>query len=181
MNFDHFTIKQLQKEDVLDYFQFIDSNRDRIAQYFPTTIEKIEDIESTDSYIASKIELSNKKESFYFIIIDTLKKKISGSLILKNLDWNVQKCEISYFIDKKYEGKGITTKALSQLTGYCFKELKLNKAYLRIAKDNSPSIRVAEKNGFEREGILHQDFKLTNGNCIDVIFYGLLTPYKKII
>lgn len=179
MNFDNFTIKLLKKEDTKSFFSLINNNRDRIAKYFSTTVTAANDIHSTGLFVSDKIKLALKKESFYFLILDTLTKKIAGTIILKNFDWNVLKCEISYFIDKEYEGKGITTKALKHISEYCFKELKLNKVFLRTAKDNLPSRRAAEKNGFEEEGILRQDFKLPDGNWIDVVYYGLLNPFNE--
>lgn len=179
MDFDNFTIRNLMKEDASNFYFFIENNRERIAKYFPTTISAVKDTDSTISFIDGKIELSKKREFFYFIILDNEAGKIAGSVILKNFDWQVEKCEISYFIDRNYEGKGIMTKSLSVISEHCFKNLKLNKVFLRIAEDNFSSRKVAEKNGFIHEGILRQDFKISEGNWIDVVYYGLINPFKE--
>jgi RimJ/RimL family protein N-acetyltransferase len=52
--------------------------------------------------------------------------------------------EITYWIGKKYWGKGIATNAVSQFIN----QLKLRPLYARAAKDNIASIRVLEKCGF---------------------------------
>ena len=50
---------------------------------------------------------------------------------------------------------------------------------MRIAEDNLPSRRVAEKNSFVIEGTLRQDFKIAKGYWIDAVYYGLLRQSKK--
>ncbi|MCL5028997.1 MAG: GNAT family N-acetyltransferase [Bacteroidetes bacterium] len=55
----------------------------------------------------------------------------------------------------------------------------MNKVFLRIAEDNISSRRVAEKNGFIVEGILRQDFNISEGERIDVIYYGLLNQLNQ--
>lgn len=56
--------------------------------------------------------------------------------------------EVSYWIAKKYWGKGVATKALSEFLDL----VKTRPLYARAAKDNFASIRVLEKCGFEISG-----------------------------
>lgn len=52
--------------------------------------------------------------------------------------------EVSYWIDKRFWGQGIATKALLLL----LKEIPDRPLYARVAKDNLGSMRVLEKGGF---------------------------------
>ena len=174
MNFDNFSIRPLAAEDASDYFHLIEGNKGRIAKYFPNVTVANRDIDSTVLFIAERIRLAEKRELISYTVLDNDTQRIIGGLFLKNFDWHVQKCECSFFIDGEYEGKGITTKAVSVLIDHCFRELRLNRVYMRIAEDNISSRRVAEKNGFVEEGILHQDFKKSGGEFVDVVYYGLL-------
>jgi RimJ/RimL family protein N-acetyltransferase len=54
------------------------------------------------------------------------------------------KPEVGYWIGKPFWGKGIATKALSELLA----ELTVRPLYARVAKSNAGSIRVLEKCGF---------------------------------
>jgi len=56
--------------------------------------------------------------------------------------------EVSYWIGKKYWGKGIATVALSEFLG----NVKTRPLHARAAKDNAASIRVLEKCGFVISG-----------------------------
>jgi ribosomal-protein-serine acetyltransferase len=178
MHFDNFTIRPICKEDTENYFRFITENRERIARYFPDTTAGNTSLETTGMFIGHRLELWRGKEAFYYLICKDGTEDIIGSLYIKNFDWNALKCELSFFIDRRHEGKGITTKAVGVIVDHCFREMQLNKVFLRIAENNYSSRRVAEKNGFVAEGILRQDFKTLDGEWIDLVYYGLLNPHR---
>lgn len=81
--------------------------------------------------------------------------------------------EIGYWLRSDLAGKGLMTEAAGAVVRYGFEELSLNRIELRAAVANLASIRVAEKLGFQREGVLR-------GNCLgpggtsDAYMYGLL-------
>jgi RimJ/RimL family protein N-acetyltransferase len=58
------------------------------------------------------------------------------------------KPEVSYWIGKEYWGKGLATRALAEFLSH----VKERPVYARAAKDNTASIRVLEKCGFEISG-----------------------------
>ena len=58
------------------------------------------------------------------------------------------KPEVTYWIGRKYWGKGVATQALSQLLA----QVQTRPIYARAAKDNVASIRVLEKCGFTITG-----------------------------
>jgi RimJ/RimL family protein N-acetyltransferase len=62
--------------------------------------------------------------------------------------------EIGYALAAEARGRGIATRALRLVTRYALDELRLERLELQIATDNDASIRVAEKCGYRREGIL---------------------------
>ena len=84
------------------------------------------------------------------------------------------KCELAYFIDQDFEGQGIISKAVSQTIGFCFKELMMNKMYICTSKINTCSQRIASKNGFQKEGVLREEFKNGKANLEDIVYFGLL-------
>ena len=174
MTFDNYKIRLIRIEDGEQFLRLITANRARIAEYFPKTSKAVFDKISAIEYIKLKINAADENEHFCFIIEDDAEHKLSGVIFLKNFDWTIPKCELGYFIDKDMEGKGITTKAISEIIKFSFDKLKLNKLFLRTALTNFSSKKVAEKNGFLAEGILRKDFKTETGELIDVVYYGLI-------
>ena len=174
MKFDNYLLRPLEKKDVQGYFELIDNNRRRLEDFFAGTVARNRTLEDTRIFVPEVIEKTAGRTYFSFVIIDTTTNTIVGYTDIKNIDWNIPKAEIGYFIDKAYESKGIISKAVTKVIDYSFNELKLRKIFLRTHESNIGSIRIAEKHGFQQEGIIRSDYKTTSGNIIDVIYYGLL-------
>ncbi|MDT7828060.1 GNAT family protein [Pricia sp. S334] len=95
-------------------------------------------------------------------------------LILQN-DIYRKSAEIGYWIGEPFWGKGIVTKAIELITIYAFDKLILIRIFAGVFEYNVASMRVLEKNGFQKEGIAKKAvFK--NGEFWDEHRYGLLSP-----
>ena len=174
MKFDNYIIRQVCEEDADNYFSLIDNNRKRLEDFFAGTVSKTKTPEDTKLFVSEIIKKSEAKTYLPFVIVDTSTQQIIGYIDVKSIDWNIPKAELGCFIDEKYAGQGISNKALSKITEYCFDVLKFNKLFLRTHQDNISSRRIAEKNGFEVEGVIRQDYKTTKGELVDLIYYGKL-------
>jgi RimJ/RimL family protein N-acetyltransferase len=95
-----------------------------------------------------------------------------GHIFAKSIEWKIPKCEIGYYIDKNYEGKGYITEAVNTLVEYCFTHLKMQKIFIRIIPGNAGSRRVAEKAGFTLEGLLRKEFRTHDNELVDVEYFG---------
>ncbi|MBN2739039.1 MAG: GNAT family N-acetyltransferase [Spirochaetales bacterium] len=87
--------------------------------------------------------------------------------------------ELGYIFNPKFQNKGYCTEASSAIVRYAFKEFKAHKVVAHCNPKNTPSWRVLEKIGMEREGFFKQKAffkKDKNGNPIwhDCYSYGLL-------
>lgn len=93
---------------------------------------------------------------------------------LTSIDRSVGKAELYVFVNPELLGKGIGTKATKQLCQFGFSELKLEKIYLFVDKDNIAAQKVYEKIGFHLEGILRNELLTRTGHISDLNYYGLL-------
>jgi UDP-4-amino-4,6-dideoxy-N-acetyl-beta-L-altrosamine N-acetyltransferase len=75
--------------------------------------------------------------------------------------------------NKSMQGKGLAKESFALWFTYGFKELGLNRIYVRIMSDNYTTLEFIKKLGFVQEGILKQDCKTDTG-FKDVIIMGLL-------
>lgn len=80
-----------------------------------------------------------------------------GSTGLHRINWEVPKFEIGYWIDTRYSGQGYITEAVKGLTDFSFRELHAQRLEIRCDSKNVKSRKVAERLGFELEGILRRD------------------------
>jgi ribosomal-protein-alanine N-acetyltransferase len=78
-----------------------------------------------------------------------------------------------YILGKAHRGKGYATEAMRALMAYGFATLNLHRIFLDIDPDNAPSIRLAERCGFRKEGHFKQNFH-RDGQYYDSVYYALL-------
>ena len=57
---------------------------------------------------------------------------------------------------------------------YCFDYFQFKKIFLRTHHTNKSAQAIAEKCGFEKEGVIRMDYKTTSGEIVDLIYYGKL-------
>lgn len=173
MNTKSYTIRLIGMDDVRQYFEMIQENRSRLLNGFPVMCNSCQDLNSTRDFIQSRISRAKRKE-FYTLLLLSERGEIAGAFSLKDIDWNLMRCEISYFIEKDFTDRGLASFCLDQVCRYLFSEMKLNKVFLRIAEENEASRHVAANNNFIIEGILRDDVKFSDGAFRNSVYYGLL-------
>jgi len=72
-----------------------------------------------------------------------------------------------------YWGQGLGSEALKLILRYGFDERGLNRIYAHINADNAASLRLHEKCGYQREGVLRQAI-FKNGRFKDVVVMSIL-------
>lgn len=174
IKFDNYTIRPLEISDLNQYFNLVDRNRKRLEDFFTGTVSKTKDLNSTKKFLVEIDQKRKNKEYFPYLIVDNLTNELIAFIDLKNLDWSIPKTEIGCYTDKKNAGRGITTKAMKLFVDYCFKNFEFKKIYLRTHPSNKAAQIVAEKCGFELEGIIRMDYITTAGEIVDLMYYGRL-------
>jgi RimJ/RimL family protein N-acetyltransferase len=83
--------------------------------------------------------------------------------------------EIGYWLGEAFWGRGIVTEALELVTAYAFDQFSLLRLYALPFADNAGSIRVLEKAGYTREGVLRSSC-VKYGQPRDQILYARVNP-----
>ncbi len=81
--------------------------------------------------------------------------------------------EVGYITAPAARGRGLMPRAVSLLTGWAFATLGIERVELATHPDNSASIRVAEKCGFSREGVL-RGYGVQRGRRVDLMMHSRL-------
>ncbi|MBO3759171.1 GNAT family N-acetyltransferase [Ciceribacter sp. L1K23] len=84
-----------------------------------------------------------------------------------------QACMIGYWMGERHSGQGHMFAALRIAIPYIFKGLELHRIEAACIPDNDKSIRLLERAGFQREGLLRQYLKI-NGQWRDHALYAML-------
>ena len=107
-----------------------------------------------------------------FAIVDA-SGEFLGMAALVRLDSDAREAEAGYIVAPAARGRGIAVRALRMLTDWSLQELGLERVELRIEVENEPSIRVAERAGFVREGVL-RSVHFKQGQRADIAVYSRL-------
>ncbi len=97
--------------------------------------------------------------------------RVIGEIVLYDFKLKKQ-ADIGYRISKRYWGQGFATEAGEAIVNFAFSDLELNRIQIRCFTDNPGSVRIAEKLGFQKEGLIRKGVII---NVItDYYIFGLL-------
>ena len=114
-----------------------------------------------------------QKSLFQWGIAQKSGDKVIGTTTLFHLDEKNRRAEIGYALNRQFWGNGFVNEALSSLFDFAFTELNLHRIEADVDPQNSASIRVLERLGFQKEGYLRERW-IIDGKIYDALFYGLL-------
>jgi ribosomal-protein-alanine N-acetyltransferase len=110
-----------------------------------------------------------------FFLFENSSGRLIGGITLGNIRHGVsQSGQIGYWIGERFAGKGLMHEGLKLLVAYAFETLRLHRVEAACIPDNERSIRVLEKAGFQREGLLRSYLRI-NGAWRDHYLYALIS------
>ena len=165
---DQILMKEIDEGEVVNIFNAIDAERDYLSKWLPF-VEKTVDIEFTRGFVNSYL-YSDKKNVTFAIYFE---HRFAGLIGLKDTDETNKKTEIGYWLSSGFQHKGVVTKCCKALIAYAFEDMKMNRVQLKAGTENVRSRAVAERLGFELEGI-ERDGELHSRGYIDLAVYSLL-------
>jgi RimJ/RimL family protein N-acetyltransferase len=99
--------------------------------------------------------------------------RCSGSVSLQRAEWLFGRAEIGYWLAPWARGRGLMTEAVEAVVSYGF-DKGLHRVELLAAVGNEASQRVAERAGFEREGVLREAGIMGFGERTDLVMFARL-------
>jgi RimJ/RimL family protein N-acetyltransferase len=113
---------------------------------------------------------------FGLIMIDKLDGVVVGGTGYPSIDWGVPKFEIGYWCRTTHVGQGYASEATQALASFAFDAMQAVRVELWMDDRNERSWRVAERMGFEIEGVLRGDARNNDGSIRNTRVYGLVDP-----
>lgn len=115
------------------------------------------------------------RSAFYFAVEDSKSGTLVGSCGLGDVCAEHRRASLGYWIRSDSTGRGFATAAARAVVRLGFEDLDLARIEVEVSVDNIASLRVAEKLGAVREGILRQRLILPAGPT-DTVMFALLRP-----
>ncbi|KWR73132.1 hypothetical protein RN04_04605 [Arthrobacter sp. W1] len=159
---DDFSVRRLRQSDAEAVFEAFSSNADMDRQGDADTPEK------AASYVRALMEAGERQQALAVAYRDRLVGLVCGTVDPAN-----QNAWVWYWMNQDYRGRSLATRAVATLVNHLFGELGLYRLELGLRANNPGSKRVAECNGFLREGVERGKF-LVAGERVDVYAYARL-------
>jgi len=162
-----FILRQWQAGDEISLQQ--QANNSNISRYLFDRFPYPYTLADAENWIAM-LHDQNPVTNFAIVI----NEQVAGAIELKpEQDIHHKTFTLGYWLGQDHWGKGIMTEAVNLITGYAFNNFDIIRIQAIVNDNNPASMRVLEKAGFKKEGILKNAI-VKNGEVMDEHLYALL-------
>ena len=173
-------LRSLKTSDAYALAQLARNNKYYWSQFEPLHREEYYTVETQYNKIVDTLNLQAANREYSFAILDPKTEAIIGHISLysiKRLPYS--SAFVGYSVDQHYAGRGIATEAVEIVLKFGFEQVNIHRIEAYVAPDNIASVRVLEKAGLVREGLLRK-LLFINGEWVDHYIYAILREdYKK--
>ena len=145
----------------------------RALEYFAR--EPIRNLEEAQQMVADNLAWDGDANARFWAICLAENDRIIGTFTLFHINEANQRAEVGYILNRSFWGQGYASEALRRMIDHCFGELGLARLEADVDPENEGSLKLLERNGFEREGYFRKRW-LIRGNWYDSVMFGLIKP-----
>jgi RimJ/RimL family protein N-acetyltransferase len=137
--------------------------------WIPKTISEVHD------FITNKVssEINQPGTWFQFAIIKKDDSALIGDVGVHFIASDDLQVEMGCTLNQKYHGKGYAFEAVKATINYIFDELGKRRIIASIDSRNQSSIRLIERLGFHKKGLVKESLEL-NSEWTDDLVYAML-------
>lgn len=110
-----------------------------------------------------------------FAITDAQDGAFIGGISLSHIHPVYHFCNLGYWVRTRRRGQGLAGRAARLAARFAFEQLGLVRVELVAAVGNAASLKVAEKTGAHREGVLHNRI-IVRDQAHDAVMFSFIPP-----
>ena len=167
-------LRPLGTADAQSLFELIEDSREFLSEHLPWP-EECTSVENVASRIDSwnlQAQMANGACWGIFEKVANADLKIAGCIMLGWVQWKHRSATVSYWLGKRFCGRGMATEALLLASSEAF-AMGLNRLELTSSVHNPKSAAVARRAGFQEEGLC-REYERIHGNFEDHLRFSLL-------
>lgn len=153
-------------EDLLEVFSDA-----AVMRYWSTP--PVESLETVRSMVGRMLEGYREGSFYQLAVVSKADDKVVGTCTLHQIDRQNRRAELGYILGRSSWGKGLMSETLAVLISAASTECGLHRLEADTDPRNTASVRLLERLGFQREGLLRERW-IVAGEVSDTAFYGLL-------
>lgn len=134
---------------------------DQLQRWMPWAAS-LPSVEDTEIFVRQGVSDFLARRALPYFLCERVSDRLIGASGFHAIDWSVPKCEVGYWLTKPMQGRGYMSEALVALTDMALRSeteggLSMVRVELRTDLSNLASQRVAERAGFQQEGVLRNE------------------------
>ncbi len=169
--FDGVSLRLLEERDASELAQVVDASREYLARWMPWAASHTE--ESSLEFIRATRRQIGENNGIQTAV--TIDGRIAGTVGFHHVSWEDGNTEIGYWLAEQYQGRGVITAAVRAYTDHALRAWGLQRVEIEAAVDNPRSRAVAERLGFQSEGVRRQAHRIGDRHY-DMVVYSMLAP-----
>jgi RimJ/RimL family protein N-acetyltransferase len=146
-------IRPFQLDDAEQVYQAVEESRGAVAPWMPD-LGAVPSVEAVSAWITATMTARAEGHAFHFAIVDSPTDRFLGGCGLTHLHATHRFANLSYWVRSSQVRRGVATTATRLLAAWGFEHLNLHRIEIVVALANTASLRVAQKAGAYREGVL---------------------------
>jgi RimJ/RimL family protein N-acetyltransferase len=171
---EYFSLKKYALTDAKALFDSIRKNKIALEEYLAPPVAKLASVNETRALINSlNTDWNNRLR---MIIPIWLKEtgELAGELYIGDINGVSASVEVGYFLFPEYQGRGIAYDAVTALVKHLFNYASFRTVFCRCDEDNSRSIRLLKRLGFEViPDLSFAKRKKTTGESVSILVFKL--------
>lgn len=158
-------LRTVQEKDISELYFFLDSVRLK-GDFLPNAL--LSEHQFKNSFLQTGFWGGNKGT-----VLITLKERLVGAIWFERQDF-FDCLNLQFYVFRPVDrGKGLMSEALPLFCKYLFETQKIYRLQIAIPDYSKAALRIAQKSGFQFEGIARGAF-FHRGHYIDLCLYSLL-------
>lgn len=153
----------------------LDERSDREARRWATST-RLWTAPDVRTYVAGAAALWLAGTEARFAVVDPEHGACAGSIGLRVTAPAFRVAELGYGLRPGWRGRGLTTRAVRLVADWAFTRAGIARLEIGAAVGNVASQRVAERAGFQREGVARRRLPTADGGRTDEVRFGLVAP-----
>jgi ribosomal-protein-alanine N-acetyltransferase len=161
-------LRQIQDKDAAHYQQYMTSKE--VTEFLTS-----DNIPTTHDHALADVRywggLFPSKRSFYWGIAVVGSDELIGTVGFNLWNRGHNRAEVSYDLAPAFWGHGVMFQSMQKILSFADAVLKVVRIQATVVTDNQRSIKLLERCGFEREGILRK-YEIIHGQYADYYMYS---------
>ncbi|MDC0864966.1 GNAT family protein [Rickettsiaceae bacterium] len=161
-------LREIVESDAQDYLDYM--SKDEMAGFL-TKENRPQDFDKALTEVKYWASIFPNKRSIYWAIALKDNNQMIGTAGFNVMSFQNSRADISYDLNPNYWGKGIMLKSVKGILSFADYALQLVRIQATSIIDNERSIKVLERCGFKREGLMKR-YEVVEGEHKDYYMYA---------